>query len=187
MNRFLTFASTHNCSPLPISEQLILRFIAYLHLQGLAPTTIKVYLAGLRAWVIALGFPEPTIWSPRVHLACRSISRDHPPPRQPAPITHHIISRMINSLTSSPDHLLIASAITLLQPSPCSILHVSVPRSSVPIWPVRWYLQGRMCHFIDPHPPHPSCYSLLIPQKQRLTGSPSMSGAPAPRFMPSVY
>ena len=82
-------------------------------MQSLAPTTIRVYLSALRAWVISLGGQEPQIWTPRVHLACRAISRNHPLPIQAAPLTYDLLSSIIHLLSSSQDHLLIASALTL--------------------------------------------------------------------------
>ena len=84
-----------------------------MHIEGLAPATIKMYLSAIRAWVIALGLQEPQIWTPRVILACKAVSRDHHPPHQALPITYHLLSQILNFLTSSHDHLLIASAITL--------------------------------------------------------------------------
>ena len=82
-------------------------------MQGLAPSTVRNYLSALRAWVISLRLPEPLIWTPRVHLAVRALTRIRPPPRQVSPITYPLLSSMIRSLSSSRDHLAIASAITL--------------------------------------------------------------------------
>ena len=55
----------------------------------------------------------PTIWTPRVHLMLRAISRSHSPPRQAAPLTYHQLSLMFKSLSGSRDHLIIASSISL--------------------------------------------------------------------------
>ena len=113
VKRYLSFTDQHALDPLPLDEAKVLRFVAYLHLEGLAPATIRMYLSAIRAWLISLGMQEPQIWTPRVILACKAVSRDHHPPHQALPITFHILSQILSSLTSSYDHLLIASAITL--------------------------------------------------------------------------
>ena len=113
IKRYLAFATTYNLEPLPLSEPILLRYIAHLNLDQLAPATIKNYLSALRAWVVSLGLEEPRIWTPRVQLACRAVGRAHPPPRQPLPIGFDLLSTMIRMLSSSHDHLLIASALSL--------------------------------------------------------------------------
>ena len=113
VKKYLTFAESLALEPLPLTETLVLRFVAHLHLQGLAPSTIKVYLSAIRAWVISLGMKEPQIWTPRVTLACKAVARDHSPPHQALPITFTTLDLILKSLTPSHDHLMIASAITL--------------------------------------------------------------------------
>ena len=113
IKRYLSFTTAHGLDPLQLTEQLVLRYVAFLHTQKLAPATIKNYLSAIRAWIISMGLPEPNIWTPRVHLAWRALSRDHPPPHQSSPINYHILSLMFSSLSPSRDHLLIASALAL--------------------------------------------------------------------------
>ena len=72
-----------------------------------------MYLAAIRAWVVSLGLDPPMIWTPRVHLMIRAISRAHSLPRQAAPITYQHLTLMFQSLTGSRDHLIIASSISL--------------------------------------------------------------------------
>ena len=43
-------------------EKVLLRYSAYLDIQGLAPSTVKNYLAAIRAWVI-LGLPVTKAWT----------------------------------------------------------------------------------------------------------------------------
>ena len=45
--------------PFPVSESLLCYFVASLARQGLAPATIKTYLAGVRHAQIMRGFEEP--------------------------------------------------------------------------------------------------------------------------------
>ena len=109
-----------------------MRYIAYLDIQGLAPTTVKNYLAAIRAWAVSLGLREPVIWTPRVHLACKALVRTHAPPRQVLPINFNTLSSMIRLLSPAKDHMVIASALTLqffacLRASElCSGLHQSL-------------------------------------------------------------
>ena len=113
VRRYLKFAAAHSLDPLPLHESVIMRYVGYLDIQGLAPATIKVYLSAIRAWVVSLGLDPPLIWTPRVHLMLKAISRDRPPPRQAAPITYHHLQQMINNLTGSRDHLIMASSISI--------------------------------------------------------------------------
>ena len=113
VRRYLSFANDHSLPPLPLSESLLLRYVAYLHLDRLAPATIKNYLSAIRAWVISMGLDEPHIWTPRVLLACRAVARSHDPPRQVLPITYDILAHMFQFLSPSHDHLLVAAALSL--------------------------------------------------------------------------
>ena len=113
VRRYLTFASQHLIDPLPLSEEKIACFIAFLDVQALSHRTVKTYLAGLRAWVIAMGLPEPNFWSPKIHLMIKSMHKARPPPPQPLPITFPLLTSMVNSLSNSQDHLMLAAAMTL--------------------------------------------------------------------------
>ena len=113
IKRFFSFTASYGLQPLPLTESLILRFVAHLHMEHLAPSTIKNYLAAVRAWVISIGLDEPNIWTPRVHLACRAVARSHDPPRQALPITYHTLASMFSFLSGSRDHLLVAAALSL--------------------------------------------------------------------------
>ena len=55
----------------------------------------------------------PMIWTPRVQLMLKAISRARPLPRQAAPIGYDQLALMISCLSGSRDHLIIASSITL--------------------------------------------------------------------------
>ena len=112
IRRYLSFIASYQLQPLPVTETVILRYVAYLNMEGLVSSTIKSYLAAIRAWAISLGLPEPLIWTPRVHLAVKALSNSHSP-RQPLPITYHTLSAMLSILSPSRDHLIIASALTL--------------------------------------------------------------------------
>ena len=113
VKRFISFTATYGLQPLPLSESLLLRYVAHLHRENLAPATVKNYLSALRAWVISMGLDEPHIWTPRVLLACRAVARYHEPPRQVLPITYDVLSLMFRSLSPSRDHLLVAAALSL--------------------------------------------------------------------------
>ena len=45
--------------PLPVNEQLLCQFAAFLAQQGLSSQTVKTYLAAIRNLQISLGFPDP--------------------------------------------------------------------------------------------------------------------------------
>lgn len=58
LNCFCKFCRAHNAEPFPVSENLLCYFVALLGQEGLAPSTLKTYLAGIRNAQIMRGFPE---------------------------------------------------------------------------------------------------------------------------------
>ena len=99
---------------------LLCSFVASLAQQGLAPTTIRTYLAAIRHAQIVRGFPEPRQHSslPRLHLVQSGVRRERaerglPPARPRLPITPPILRRLRPSLTQGPDgSMLWAAAVT---------------------------------------------------------------------------
>jgi hypothetical protein len=60
MKKFHTFCERFQVSdPFPITEGLMCSYAAHLADQGLAPQTIKSYLAGVRNMQLSLGLPDP--------------------------------------------------------------------------------------------------------------------------------
>ena len=108
MKCFHSFCTTYNVlNPFPLSEQLLCTFAAFLADQGLAPQTIKSYLAAVRNIQISLGFPDPREQS-SLRLLKRvqaGISRmrmlEGSSPRIRLPITTHILEEIKSSLDAS--------------------------------------------------------------------------------------
>ena len=102
IKKFGTFCSCFNViSPFPVSEPILCYFATYLASQGLAPGTVKVYLAGIRHTQITLGLPEPREFSslPRLRLVQEGIRRTHTqrasgPQRIRLPITPAILEKL---------------------------------------------------------------------------------------------
>ena len=59
--RYVDFCSSFSIVPLPTSESTLCYFVACLGQQGLAHTTIKTYLSGIRQLQVAHGFKDPCI------------------------------------------------------------------------------------------------------------------------------
>ena len=58
--RFMAFCSQLGVSrPLPVTEELLCRFVAMMGREGLKHSTIKVYLSGVRFYQIAQGLGGP--------------------------------------------------------------------------------------------------------------------------------
>ena len=102
IKRFLSFCQLFNVqSPFPVSESTLCYFVAALAKQGLAPGTIKTYLAAVRHAQIMRGLPEPRQGSflPRLRLLQSGVRRDRaqqglPPARSCLPITPNILLRI---------------------------------------------------------------------------------------------
>lgn len=62
--------------PFPISQEVLIRFVAYLAESGLSHATISAYLSGLRFVQIAQGWPDPQLCNfPQLHYVMRGIHR----------------------------------------------------------------------------------------------------------------
>ena len=59
--RFLDFRAKANLHPLPISEDLLCRFVGHLADDGMAPISIKCYLSAVRHLQIAMYMKDPNI------------------------------------------------------------------------------------------------------------------------------
>ena len=91
-SQFLIFCYSNNLLnptgfPCPASELTLLRFLA--HLSNRQASTIRVYLAAVRALHVTLGFQDPFTNCLRVPLAVRGLQRSQPPlaDRNKLPIT----------------------------------------------------------------------------------------------------
>jgi len=113
MVRYFKFCSVYSLDPLELSEVNLLRFIAYMSHQGLLARTIRVYLAGLRSWLVRTGYSHIQVYTPRVKLALKSIERDNPPPVRVAPLTLSLLSRFTLYLHPSLDNVMLMAAYSL--------------------------------------------------------------------------
>ena len=77
-NKYLGFCESFNLSSLPTSEATLCYFSACLAQQGLAHSTIRTYLSGIRQLQIVQGLPESKTDSmPRLRQVLRGILLDH--------------------------------------------------------------------------------------------------------------
>ena len=58
--RFMGFCAAAGLRPFPVTEQILLAFVAFLFKEGLVVGTVKLYLAAVRHAQIVLGFQGPT-------------------------------------------------------------------------------------------------------------------------------
>lgn len=59
--RFLQFCTRAKVNPLPVSENLLCRYVMFLANDGLAPATIMVYLSAVQHLHLAMNYPDPNI------------------------------------------------------------------------------------------------------------------------------
>ena len=111
--RYLNFCDLYSLDPFNISESTVLRFISYLSSSFIAPSTIKVYLSGVRAWVITNGGPPPLIYSQRVRWALKCLERVAPPPVRVNPFTFDMFLIISEHLTYSYDNVFLYCSMLL--------------------------------------------------------------------------
>ena len=121
VNRYSQFCNSYSAVPFPVSESLLCYFVATLAQQGLAPATIRTYLAGVRHAQIMRGYEEPHHNSslPRLHLLQAGVRRVRahqgiPQARTRLPIlpTHLRQIRAIWNTSSDPDVSMWWAAVT---------------------------------------------------------------------------
>ena len=113
MSRFVTFCSRYAFDPIRIQELTILRFIAYLSHDYVSPSTVRVYLAGIRAWHISEGHPPPLIYSQRVKWALRALDKQAPPPIRARPFTIAMFSQVFPHIVYTYNNVIHFSAMLL--------------------------------------------------------------------------
>ena len=75
--RFLCFCDSCHVTPLPVSEDVLCKFVSHLADSDLKHRTIKTYLSGVRYYNIRSGFPDPFQSShmPRLDYTLRGVKR----------------------------------------------------------------------------------------------------------------
>ena len=120
-HRYITFCGQLNLSPLPVSQETVVRFVAYLAQSNLSYQSIRTYLSGIRFMQIACGLPDPQIRSfPVLDYVLRGIHRVIPTsPRQARhPITPEILG-LLHAAWSHPTDISQADA-TMLWAACCT-------------------------------------------------------------------
>lgn len=94
VDKYIEFCTFYRLNPLILSEWNTLRFITHLVDVGMAPSTIKVYMAGLRAWLINQGAQDVSLYTQKVKWALKSAERRAPVPIQAKPIDYSMLLRI---------------------------------------------------------------------------------------------
>ena len=103
MNRYLGFCRQHKVvSPFPLTESVLLQFVAFLSLEGLSYPSVRAYLSGLRFMQILSGLEDPAFSSfGRLEYVLRGVRRLSPSGQRPQrfPITPRIL-RLLHDVWS---------------------------------------------------------------------------------------
>ena len=117
--RFTKFCSRYKVSSLPASKLTVTYFAVSLS-RKLAPSTIRIYTAAIRAAHRENALPDPTHRNLQLSLVLRAIRRRHLPTqsKQREPITPRLLAQMLRHLCHSPslgrhDQRMLSAAFTL--------------------------------------------------------------------------
>lgn len=119
--RFLQFCKQANFNPLPLNENLLCRYVAYLAEEGLSPRTIKPYLSAVRHLQVAMNLPDPKIGEmARLEQVLKGAKREYvkknPCKRERLPITPDLLMKMKSIWSKDPskfDNIMIWAACCL--------------------------------------------------------------------------
>ena len=100
----------YGLDPTILTEYQILRFITHLNSISLSISTIRVYIAGVRAWAIANNIPVPDLHTPRITWALKAISRYGPPPSTAPPFGYALLATLLPRVPRTYDNLMVATA-----------------------------------------------------------------------------
>ena len=116
--RYLDFCGRVAISPLPMSETMLCRFIAFLRLEGLHHQTAKYHLSAVHRLQISQGLGDPRISTmPQLELVLRGMKRElaGQPAKPRLPITPAILRRICARWDHSKewDHIMLWAAMCL--------------------------------------------------------------------------
>lgn len=97
--RYYDFCTNFSLTPFPTTENVLCYFVACLGQQGLAHSTIKTYLSGIRQVQIALGFPDVDHQAmPRLRQVLKGVQmtrgKEGRAPKPRLPITPSVLRKM---------------------------------------------------------------------------------------------
>lgn len=113
VDKFINFCTFYHFNPLAVDERLILRFISFLAAAELAPSTIRVHLSGIRAWLLSQGAPDLSLYTPRIKWALKAIDRRALAPQRAKPITYPILLRMFKVIPNTLYHMVCFTAMLI--------------------------------------------------------------------------
>jgi hypothetical protein len=94
LRRFLQFCLDFKCSPIPVSQETLVAYVAYLA-RSLSASSIPNYLNVIRILHLEAGLPNPLEGNFELNMLKRGIKREKGvPPCQKAPITVEILKNM---------------------------------------------------------------------------------------------
>ena len=110
--RFINFCSKYNLVVMPVTEDTLLLYIAFLFDEGLKGSSIRVYISAVRSLHIYSGFVYPSDMF-RVRLALRGAVCQSLPPVRKFPITFSVLSQMLKFVSGRFDAKLLTAVMTL--------------------------------------------------------------------------
>lgn len=111
--RYLDFCFQYNLHPLPISEDTLLKYIAFLDLSKLTHGSVLVYLAAVRSFHIEEGITYNLNSRPRVRRALNALRINGGAPGQKHPITFDILDKLRSQIPETYNGLVSWCAMTL--------------------------------------------------------------------------
>ena len=105
--KYQSFIASYSFTLLPVSPEKVALFVAHLGQQGLAISTIEVYLSGLRYFNLLANPSEasPSLYSPFLKLLLRGIQRANvvnKPALVRLPVTMGVLAKIKTSLAVNP-------------------------------------------------------------------------------------
>lgn len=110
--KYLSFCAKYGLQPVPASDTQIRRYIAYLSSE-IAPSSIRVYLAAVRALHVDSGLTFSGHAHPQAQVMIRGLLKGGPPPTQKNPITVQMLEAMGRLLHNCYDHVMLWAAMCL--------------------------------------------------------------------------
>lgn len=108
---YLDFCIKHHLQSMPASPQVLLWYVAHLHIRGVKAESIHVYLSAIRSLHVKNGLHAPETNAPRLKLAIKAIFELGPDKNVKSPITFPLLVKVYSLL--KPDDLLFKAVFSL--------------------------------------------------------------------------